>query len=139
MAKEMTGHCLCGSVSYRMATEPFAQALCFCTDCQRQTGTAFSVVLGVPRDAFTVEGDTLASIRTTGEMHGTPTHRHFCSACGSPIYSAVEAQPDVVYVKAGTLDDASWLEPNIEVFTRSALPWAPHLENAARFETMPSP
>jgi hypothetical protein len=138
MAKQMTGRCLCGSVSYKLEAEPFAQALCFCTNCQRQTGTAFSVVIGVARDAFKVEGDTLASIDTDGEIHGTTTHRHFCSACGSPIYSAIDAQPELVYVKAGTLDDPSWLEPNIEVFTRSALPWAPHLENAMRFETMPT-
>ena len=45
--------------------------------------------------------------------------------------------PDVVYVKAGTLDDESWLEPNAEVFTRSAQPWSPHLANAMQFETMP--
>jgi hypothetical protein len=137
MTREITGHCLCGNVTYRTDAEPLAQALCFCSDCQRQTGTAFSIVIGVPRDAFVVAGDTLSSIETTGEVHGTPTRRHFCSACGSPIFSAVEAQPDLVYVKAGTLDDASWLEPNAEVFTRSAQPWSPHLANAAQFETMP--
>jgi len=137
MANEMTGHCLCGNVSYRLESEPFAQALCHCRDCQRQTGSAFSIVIGVPRDTFSVEGDTLASIETTGEVHGTPTRRHFCSNCGSPIFSVVDAQPEVVYVKAGTLDDASWLEPNAEVFTRSALPWTPHLENSTRFATMP--
>src|SRR4051794_40784285 len=137
MATETTGHCLCGNISYSIAGEPFAQALCHCQDCQRQTGSAFSIVIGVARDAFSVEGDTLASIDTTGEVHGTPTHRHFCSACGSPIYSVVDAQPEVVYVKAGTLDDASWLEPTAEVFTRSALPWSPRLETSARFETLP--
>jgi len=133
----MTGHCLCGGVSYRLESEPFAQAVCHCSDCQRQTGTAFSVVVGVQRDAFMVEGDTLASFETTGDVHQGTTRRHFCSGCGSPIFSAVDAQPDVVWVKAGTLDDASWLEPNAEVFTRSALPWTPRLENAASFETMP--
>ncbi|MEA2495932.1 MAG: hypothetical protein QOJ29_3843 [Thermoleophilaceae bacterium] len=138
MAKEMSGRCLCGSITYELTSEPFAQALCHCEDCQRQTGTAFSVVIGLRRDAFTVEGNTLASIDTTGDVHGTATHRHFCSACGSPIFSVVDAQPDVVYVKAGTLDDKSWLEPNAEVFTRSAQPWSPHVENAVRFETMPT-
>ena len=137
MAKEITGHCLCGSVSYRLDAEPFAQAICFCRDCQRQTSTAFSVVIGVQRDAFSVEGDTLSSFETKGDVHGTATRRHFCSACGSPIFSIVEAQPDVAWVKAGTLDDPSWLEPNAEVFTRSAQPWSPHLEKAARFETVP--
>jgi len=137
MAKEMTGHCLCGHVTYRLDVEPVAQAFCYCADCQRQTGTAFSVVVAVPREAFHVEGDTLSSFETRGDVHGGPTRRHFCSGCGSPIFSAVEALPDLVYIKAGTLDDPSWLEPNAEVFTRSAQPWAPHLEQAARFETMP--
>src|SRR5256885_306902 len=108
----ISGHCLCGKVSYSADAEPVAQAICHCTNCQRQTGTAFSIVIGVPTAAFEVEGDTLASFPTVGEVHGTPTVRHFCSACGSPIYSLVEATPDVVWIKAGTLDDASWLEPN---------------------------
>jgi hypothetical protein len=134
---KISGHCLCGNVTYSADAEPVAQALCHCTSCQRQTGTAFSIVIGVPAAVFIVEGDTLASFPTTGEVHGTTTLRHFCSNCGSPIYSSVAAMPEVVYIKAGTLDDASWLTPNAEVWTRSALPWSPHLENAAQFETMP--
>jgi hypothetical protein len=136
MAK-ISGHCLCGQVTYSADAEPTAQALCHCANCQRQTGTAFSIVIGVPVGAFQVEGDTLASFPTTGEVHGTTTLRHFCSACGSPIYSSVEAMPDVVWVKAGTLDDASWLKPNAEVWLRSAQPWSPHLEGAAEFERVP--
>jgi hypothetical protein len=133
----MSGRCLCGSVTYRIAAEPFAQALCHCADCQRQTGSAFSIVIGVPTDAFQVHGDSLSSFATTGDLHGGPTHRHFCSNCGSPIYSAVDAMPDVVFVKAGTLDDASGLKPNMEVFTRSAQPWSPRLAEAPSFDTMP--
>src|SRR5438132_7831513 len=100
MSNQMTGHCLCGSVTYEMTAEPVAQALCFCRDCQMQGGTAFSVVVGIPRDSLKVEGDTLSSFNTTGDVHGSPTTRYFCSGCGSPIYSSVEATPDLVYVKA---------------------------------------
>src|SRR5690242_7381838 len=132
MATELTGRCLCGNVTYRIDGEPFAQAVCHCADCQRQTGTAFSVVIGVPTPAFHVDGDTLSSFATTGDLHGTPTNRHFCSNCGSPIYSAVDAQPEVVYVKAGTLDDFTQIVPTVEVFTRSAQPWAPTFEGTAR-------
>ena|SRR6476661_6968833 len=137
MTTPLTGHCLCGNVTYRIDAEPFAQALCHCADCQRQTGSPFSVVVGVPTQAFSVEGDTLSSFDTTGAVHGGTTHRHFCSNCGSPIYSAVDAVPDAVFVKAGTLDDASSLAPNMEVFTRTAQPWSPRLAEAAGFETMP--
>ena len=37
----------------------------------------------------------------------------------------------------GTLDDSSWMQPSIEVFTRTAQPWAPHIAEAPQFETMP--
>jgi hypothetical protein len=133
----ITGRCLCGSVSYRADAEPVAQAVCHCTDCQHQTGTAFSVIVGVPRAALTIDGSTLASFTTKGEDHGTDTDRHFCSACGSPIVSYVAALPDLAFLKAGTLDDASWLEPGVEVWSRSAQPWAPHFEHAARLDRGP--
>ena len=132
--KPITGRCLCGSVTYRAETEPVIQAVCHCTDCQHQTGTAFSVVVGVARSALTVEGSTLASFTTTGEEHGTDTQRHFCSACGSPIVSFVEAMPDLAFLKAGTLDDAAWIEPVVEVWSRSAQPWSPHFAHATRLE-----
>jgi hypothetical protein len=134
---KVSGRCLCGGVTYSSDAEPVAQAICHCTNCQRQSGAPFSIVIGVPTAAFHVAGDTLATIQTEADTHERPTTRHFCSACGSPIYSSVEEMPDVVYVKAGTLDDASWLAPNAEVFTRSAQPWAPHIEGAMQFETMP--
>jgi hypothetical protein len=135
--KGISGRCLCGSVSYRAEAEPVVQAVCHCTDCQRQSGTAFSVVVGVPRAALTIQGSTLASFITTGEQHATETQRQFCSACGSPIVSFAEGMPDVAFLKAGTLDDASWLEPAVEVWTRSAQPWSPHFEQTTRLERGP--
>ncbi len=136
-ATPITGRCLCGRVTYSVAAEPLVQAACHCTDCQRQTGTAFSVVVGVPRAALEIDGETLSSFTTVGEDHGTDTERHFCSACGSPIVSFVAAMPELAFLKAGTLDDASWLEPAVEVWTRSAQPWSPHFEHAARLERGP--
>jgi hypothetical protein len=135
---QISGHCLCGKVTYHAEAAPFLQAVCHCADCQRQSGAPFSVVIGVPRAALTVEGDTLASFSTVGDVHGTPTERQFCSACGSPIVSLVEAMPDVAWIKAGTLDDGSWITPVMEVFTRSEQPWAPKFESTQRLETAPS-
>src|SRR5205823_1390761 len=98
-------------------------AVCHCRDCQRQSASAFSIVVGVSRDAFRVDGDTLRSFTTIGEEHGSENMRHFCGECGSPIYTANEHYPDVYILKAGTLDDTSWLEPQIELWGESAQPW----------------
>ena len=135
--KPITGRCLCGSVTYSADAEPVAQAVCHCADCQRQTGNPFSVIVAVPRAALNVEGSTIASFATTGDDHGKDTQRSFCSACGSPVFSMSDALPELAFIKAGSLDDGSWLEPTIEVWTSSAQPWAPHFEHAAQMERGP--
>lgn len=136
--KPMTGRCLCGSVTYSVDADPLVQAVCHCADCQRQTGNPFSVIVAVPRDALKVEGDTIASFATTGDDHGKDTQRSFCSNCGAPVFSHSEAMPEMAFIKAGSLDDASWLEPTVEVWTSSSHAWSPHFQGAARFERGPA-
>ena len=135
--RQITGRCLCGAVTYGADAEPVVQAVCHCADCQRQTGSPFTVFVGVPRAAFRPDGATLASFKTTGEDHGRDTERNFCSACGAPIFSVSPLAPEVVFIKAGSLDDASWLEPTIELWTSSAQPWSPHFSHAVQFERGP--
>ncbi|HYH58434.1 MAG TPA: GFA family protein [Thermoleophilaceae bacterium] len=134
----LTGRCLCGGVTYKIDAEPMVQAVCHCTDCQRQTGNPFSVIVAVPRDALTVEGDTIATYATVGEDHGQDTERSFCSACGSPVFSMAAVMPDMAFVKAGSLDDSSWLEPAVEVWTQSAQPWSPPFEGTTRMDRGPA-
>ena len=125
----LDGHCLCGSVTYHCEGEPMATLLCHCTDCQRQTGTAFSIVVGVERDTLHIDGP-IGSYTTIGEDTQEAVHRQFCSACGSPIVSLPDATPDLAFIKAGTLDDRSWLEPEMEIWARSAHPYVAFDEEA---------
>jgi len=127
----ITGSCLCGSITYRVDAEPIVQAVCHCADCQRQVGGPFSVIVGVPRDALTVAGDTISSFSTVGEDHGQETERSFCSRCGAPVFSISQAMPQMAFIKAGSLDDAAWLEPSVEVWTDSAQPWSSRLQQAS--------
>jgi hypothetical protein len=132
-----TGRCLCGAVSYTVEAEPVVQAVCHCTDCQRQTGGPYSVIVAFPAAALTVEGDTLSTYTTIGDDHGGPTERSFCSACGAPVFSHAAVMPEVVFVKAGSLDDASWVEPSVEAWTSSAQPWTPAFEETSRLPRGP--
>jgi hypothetical protein len=122
---KLDGHCLCGSIRYTSATEdPIMTAICHCRDCQRQGATAFSIVAGVLLEDLAISGASLKVFDTIGEDRGEPAHRYFCGTCGSPIYSVLADAPDVAWIKAGTLEDASWLEPDLEAWTSSAQPWA---------------
>lgn len=135
--RPITGRCLCGGVTYSVDAEPVWQGVCHCLNCQRQTSAPFSVVVGVPSETLAVQGATLASFKTASEGYDSTTERRFCSACGSPIYSTIESMPGLAFLKAGSMDDTSWLEPTVEIWTRSAQPWTPHFENATRYERIP--
>jgi hypothetical protein len=123
MAK-LDGSCLCGKVTYGCGdAEPVAMAICHCTECQKQTGTTFSIVAVVPRDALKIEGDSLSSFTTVGTDSGSKVARQFCRECGSPIASLSEGTPQLAFIKAGTLNEKSWFEPQMHVWCDSAQPW----------------
>lgn len=128
---KLDGSCLCGNVTYTCEAEPAGVAVCHCTTCQKQTGTSFSIIVAVPRDALRLEGDSVASHTTVGDS-GQPAERRFCGACGSPIATLSEGLPELALIKAGTLDDTSWLEPQMHVFTDSAQPWVSLEGDAAK-------
>ena len=114
------GGCLCGQVHYSGEAEPAFQAVCHCKNCQRQAGSAYSVIVGVPKGALTVTG-ALKTFHDKGDSGGA-VDRLFCPDCGSPVFSEAPANPALVFIKAGTLDDPSWVTPQIHIWTESAMP-----------------
>ena len=88
------GGCLCGQVRFSGDAEPAFQAICHCKNCQKQAGTAYSVVIGVPSAAITLTGE-VKTYQDTGDSGGT-VDRNFCPACGSPLFSAAPSIPGLV-------------------------------------------
>lgn len=124
------GGCLCEQVRYRFSGAPLLTAVCHCRHCQKQSGSAFGIVAAVPAADFELEGATRTFLGS-GET-GRSVERLFCPECGSPILSRIEPLPDLVLVKAGTLDDPSGLNPTIEVFCDSALAFVPALHGTEK-------
>ena len=88
----------------------------------KSIGSAFSVNVVVPAPSLTWQGQSLASYADKGES-GKPLSRKFCRNCGSSLATETEALPGAIIIKAGTLDDKSWLKPNYHLWTNSAQPW----------------
>lgn len=120
---ELTGHCLCGAMTYRVQGAPIMTVMCHCEDCQRQSGAAFSVNVVVDRDAVTMRGETITSFTTVGTDSGEERERQFCSTCGSPLATLMAESPQWTILKAGTLDDRSALSPAMEIWCESAQTW----------------
>lgn len=128
MNEEVKGSCLCGAIRYTCDSDPLFTAVCHCTTCQKSTGTAFSVVVGVKKSSLKITGETLKTYEATGDS-GHPTYRHFCSRCGSTLYAEMGLRPGLACIKAGTLDNPSSLKPQMHVYWRDHQPWIKDLLN----------
>jgi hypothetical protein len=47
-----------------------------------------------------------------------------CARCRCRVSSRAVATPAYLSLKAGTLDDASWVVPIVQTWVESAIPWA---------------
>ena len=132
---KIEGGCLCGAIRYTTNAKPIMTVLCNCKNCQRQAGSAFSIIVAVPRGALQVRGQPTI-YNDTGDS-GMRVVRKFCNQCGSPLISEPEATPKLDWVKAGTLDDTSWLKPTVNLWCDSAQAWMNLNEDIPRFGKNP--
>lgn len=127
------GGCNCGAIRYRAEGAPVVVAQCHCTNCRKQSGSAFSVNLLFKKDAVSHDGD-LTVYEDKDTLSGNPVLRKFCGRCGSPIFSETTDGRGMLVVKAGTLDDPAPFAPAVSIWTATALPWVTLPEGQMKFE-----
>jgi hypothetical protein len=118
----LTGACQCRKVRYEIRQEPLTVYACHCTECQRQSGSAFSLSMIVPREGMAiVAGEPEEWLRRTDS--GRMVSCAFCGDCGVRLYHNPKANEAITIIKPGTLGDQSWLRPVGHIWTRSAQRW----------------
>ncbi|QIK79321.1 GFA family protein [Sphingomonas piscis] len=118
----ITGGCLCGAVRYEVTAEPLAARTCWCRLCQYLGGGTATANVAFPSDAVTITGE-LADYESVADS-GNVMHRGFCPKCGTPVTSAAEARPHLIFLRGGTLDDTSIAAPQATIWTSQAPAWA---------------
>src|SRR5499427_7884025 len=131
MKLPQTGGCQCGKIRYEITEIPQSVYTCHCTDCQRLTSSAFSIGLVVAETAFRRSGAEPRSLQRTADS-GRVNTRLVCPECGSWVCGI--PRDGMVRVRAGTLDDTSWLRPTRHIWTRSKQPWITFAEGDETFE-----
>jgi hypothetical protein len=121
MIELIVGGCLCGRIRYEMKSQPRLQLACHCVSCRKYSGSAFSMSALVPREEIEITG--MPKVYADRGDSGNEIKRAFCPDCGSSLYFEVAARPDALALNAGSLDDASWFKPRVNVWTDRALPW----------------
>ncbi|KAL1899680.1 hypothetical protein Cpir12675_001260 [Ceratocystis pirilliformis] len=133
----LKGHCLCKAVTYTVDMEkPLLVGYDHCDDCQRQSGSTYSLVFVCKKDKVTFNGP-IKSYAGKGSS-GNAVHRLFCSECGSPIAHDPDVAPEIIAMKGGSLDMElkKTLQPDTEIWTADKLPFCQeHL--AKPFKNMP--
>jgi hypothetical protein len=135
-ALPLTGGCPCEALRFAVSAMPFLIFACHCTQCQRQSGSAFGLSMPVRRDSFALTRGTPRPWRHTGASGFESTY-WFCADCGGRIFGERADRPNIVTVRAGTLDDTSWVRPIAHINLASAQAWERIPNNAACFEDMP--
>ena len=132
----MIGGCKCGLVRYECNAEPVLIFNCHCKDCQHFSGAPCTTAVIVSEDQLIVKGE-LAGFTTVGENGGF-VHRHFCPTCGTPVIVNPEAFLGMKAIKASSLDDSSWVRPQMDIFLRSKQPWIELANDTEKFNEGPS-
>lgn len=121
-ALPLTGGCLCGGICYAINAMPLLLYACHCSNCQRQSGSAFAMNMPVASNAFRIiRGEPKGWQRISPS--GAETTSWFCGDCACRIHGTRASRPESVTVRAGSLDDTSWLIPGLHMFARSAQAW----------------
>ena len=136
MAK-FEGGCFCGKVRYSAEADPIFAGICHCKNCQKITGSSFSIVVAVPTPAMKVTGD-VKTFDSKGDS-GSATHSTFCPNCGSPVIDTADMMQGVTMIRAGTLDDQSVVQPTMEIYCDSKMPWVALGGELKSFPKMPMP
>lgn len=118
------GGCQCGKIRYRLTGKPLTLYVCHCSDCQKQSGSAFGMSLIMPpRQVEIIKGsESLRSWDTPGG-DGRIKRCYYCPDCGSRIMHGSEDPQQNVSIKAGSLDDTGKLQPDAHIWLQSAQPW----------------
>ncbi len=130
-----TGSCQCGQVRLSLAAEPLFTYACHCQDCQKRTGSAFSMGLVVMADTVSIEGELTAWKRTSDD--GNTNTRFSCASCTNIIYGDSTASPGIWKLQAGLLDDTSKLRPGVHIWTCRKQGWVELPADAACYDTQP--
>ena len=121
MAAKITGGCLCGQIKIEIAAEPVMAVHCHCTDCQKTSGSGHTEHLLFPKAATKISGK-VSEYRSKADSGNTKTGA-FCPNCGSPVYGTSSGFPDMLTVRAGTLDDPGIFRPQMAVYAVRRPKW----------------
>lgn len=136
MSKNFVGGCLCGAVRYEGRAEPMLGGHCHCVDCRKSSGTGHGSHVVMDKAEVSLTGNPVQFDKPADS--GNIVSRFFCGVCGGPVYSLNSGMPDMIFLRASSLDDPEIFSPNLVVYTDRAPSWDVMDKALPSFPEMPS-
>ena len=133
-----SARCHCGALVLECEGEPRKVSMCHCLECQRRTGSAFSVAAFYERERVKLTHGTPRSY-ARDSASGFPIVFHFCPDCGSNVWWEPERLPGIIGVALGAFADPAFAAPEQAVFMRDKHHWIELPHEMAVFERNPPP
>ncbi len=110
--------------------------MCHCADCQRRTGSAFSIAVFFERDNVLIKSGTFATFERPSAS-GFPVSFHLCTRCESNVLWEPRRLPALIGIAAGTFADPHLPRPDQSVWTKDKHAWLALSEGMPCHETNP--
>lgn len=132
--ERVEGGCDCGAVRYRIAADPIFVNNCYCTRCQRQTGSTGVINLFIEAEKLEqLSGETQSHFVTAGSGGQHEIVR--CATCGTALWSFYpRLGRHGAGVRVATLDVPGRFPPDAAIFTADRMPWVTLPEGIPQFE-----
>ncbi|MCO7223683.1 GFA family protein [Pleionea sp. CnH1-48] len=115
-----TGSCLCGAVEVEVTGAIGSIIHCHCSLCRKSSGTAYATNGFVASAEFRI---AKGASKLKAYVFKPGRERHFCSDCGSPVYSSNADNPDYIRIRLGILNDDICERPMSHNFVTSRANW----------------
>ena len=133
----LQGGCQCGKLRYEVAAPPLMLYACHCTNCQKQTGSAFVLSTAIVEPTFSFTKGAPAKFEWTSDA-GNQRYGYFCGDCGGRIANGQNPTIGVLSLRAGTFDDKSWVRPAAHIWVKSAQSWMKFEDDDLCYDEQPT-
>jgi hypothetical protein len=127
----LTGHCSCGALSYTLSAPPLITHICYCTWCQRESGSTCGLNSLIESSNFAYHLDPAVSQPVALIPGPTPSGSGQtvarCPVCFDGLWKFYGDARHVTFVKVGTLDEESFRKvvggERVHIFTGTKPAW----------------
>jgi hypothetical protein len=132
----LCGGCQCGAIRYELSHGPLQLYVCHCTECRKQSASAFGISFIVPQAALRLtQGEPRFWSRPTDT--GNTLDCAFCGDCGTRLWHQRRGSTDTLSIKGGSLDNPPDLRQATHIWTSRMLPGIVLPQGVVRFPGEP--